>query len=185
MFVPMPFLDLALSRWWARWVRGGRRPWARRVESLPGWALSYTFRYCLSVSLVFLLFTTLYTAAFFIVDVFAGEPAWKRWGITVGSVLVWALVSGVFLAMLAERVKVSETLLIRRSWRGLQRVEWSSIEWVTLGGDSDALVFRRRDGGTIRVSLFLDGLWSLEPYLVSRFGPEAAGGLVSAFPPRG
>jgi hypothetical protein len=132
-----------------------------------------------------LLFTTLYTLAFFIEDVFADDPAWKRWGIIFGSVLVWLLIFGVFFAMLIEQVKVTEELLIRRSWRGLQRVEWSAIESVALGGEGDALVFRQRDGKNIRVSLFLDGLWSLEPYLVGRFGPDAANGLFSVFPSRG
>ena len=58
----------------------------------------------------------------------------------------------------------------------LDRQEIDGQRVVELRGEGDT--------GRLRISLFLDGLWSLEPYLVRRFGSEIEGVLASVFPPR-
>jgi hypothetical protein len=167
----IPGLDFAVERVWARWVFRGRRPMGRPLFSEPGWVLTYTARYSFTISLIFLLFSSLYTYLFFVNDLFADDPDWKRWGIKIGSVIIWVVVTAAFVSILIERVTVTERGITRRSWRGTQSLEWSRIVQLELRGMEHALVLG--DGtARISVSLFFDGLLSMMPFLERQYGSE-------------
>ena len=161
-----PGLDFALEKAWERWIYRGRRPVGRPLSGEPGWVLSYTARYRVSITLIFLMFSSMYTYLFFVNDLFAEDPDWKRWGIKAGSALLWALVTAVFVSMLAERVTVTERGITRRSWRGTQSLDWPAIVQIEAKAPEGILVLG--DGTSrISVSLYLDGLLSMMPFLSS------------------
>ena len=177
----IPGLDFALERAWARWVFRGRLPVGRPLAGEPGWVLTYTARYRFTISLVFLLFSSLYTYQFFVHDLFAEDPDWKRWGIKAGSVILWVLVTAVFVSMLIERVTVTERGITRRSWRGTQSLEWPRIVQVAVNDLEHALVLGDRTT-RISVSLYLDGLLSMMPFLERHYGSELSEAIGSVLP---
>lgn len=177
----IPGLDFALERAWGRWVYRGRRPVGRPLSGEPGWVLTFTARYRLSISLIFLMFSSLYTYLFFVDDLFAEDPDWKRWGIKAGSAVLWALVTAEFVSMLIERVTVTERGITRRSWRGTQSLAWPDIVHIETRALEDVLVLA---GGTTRisVSLYLDGLLSMVPFLERHHGTELSQAISSVLP---
>ena len=181
----IPELEMAVQRWWSRWVRAGRSQRARPAADGAGFELVYTTRYRLTVSVFFAVFTALYEAGFLLLDIFKDEPDWKRWGLTAGSLLLWLLLAAVWIAALLERVTVTDELVTRRSWRGRQQLQWDLVRSMRIVEDAEALELKGRDDtGTVRISLFFDGLWALEPYLVRRFGTAISNTLQRVFPPR-
>jgi len=177
----IPGLDFALERMWARWVFRGRRPMGQPLSGEPGWVLAYTARYRFTISLIFLLFSSLYSYLFFVNDLFADDPDWKRWGIKIGSVIIWVMVTAAFVSMLIERVAVTERGITRRSWSGTQSLEWPRIVQLELRGLEHALVLG--DGtARISVSLFLDGLLSMMPFLERQYGSALSEAIRSALP---
>ena len=177
----VPGLDFALEKAWERWVLRGRRPVGRPLSGEPGWVLAYTARYRVSITLIFLLFSSLYSYMFFVNDLFADDPDWKRWGIKTGSVFLWALVTAVFLSMLVERVTVTERGITRRSWRGTQSLDWPAIVQIEAKPAEGILVL---GGATSRisVSLYLDGLLSMMPFLERHYGSELSNAIGFVLP---
>ena len=70
-----------------------------------------------------------------------------------------------FISSVIERVTITPALLIRRSWRGLQEIPWSAVDFVRIDPmDADVKVGSER-GPVIAVSLYLDGLAALSDAL--------------------
>lgn len=183
MNVHIPFLDRVVARWWSKWVRRGRTAAAQPLPEEPGWSLRYTLRYRLTITALFLGFSALYGWAFLWArDLLAEEPLWQRIGIVVGSCLIWLLLAGLQVATLIERVSVTEDGVARRSWRGSQRLRWAVIDWFRLEPSDDTLTLGQSEGAQVRISLFLDGLSSLERPLVECFGLGIREILDSHFP---
>jgi len=179
----VPGIDLYILNWWKRWVYKGRKVYAPPLQGEPGWGLSFTGRYKVSLAIIFIGFSTLYALAFFFVDPLEKDPAWKRWGILAGSLVIWLVVSGAFLSALMEKVSVNEVRLARRSLlRGRQEIPWATATTLSLNLGEDCVLVGSDLGRPISVSLFLDGLDILLPFLERRFGPEISGVLRGVFP---
>src|SRR4030095_10642992 len=118
----MPGVEMALERWWSRWVRRGRTGPAPFAPDGTGWVLTYTARYGITVFLLFAGFSTLY--AFGLQRGLFKFASWRDRGVAVGSVLLWLICATVFVASLVERVTVTPQHLRRRFWGGRQEVAW-------------------------------------------------------------
>ena len=171
----VPGLEMVVQRAWGRWVRAGRLERAKPAVGRAGWELTYTARYKVTVASIFGAFTALYAGGFFLADILRDEPEWKRWALAAGSLLIWLLLAAVCLGSWVERVTVTDEGVERRSWRGVQSFPWEEVQSFRILHEEEALDLRSPDGRTLRISLFLDGLGSLEPYLVRRFGASARG----------
>jgi hypothetical protein len=95
----------------------------------------------------------------------------ERWFLTVGFLLLWLAFTAAFAAALLERVTVTSEGLERRFWRGRQRLSWSLVDWFKIDPQSATLTLGQRAGPRVQVSLFLDGLEALLPYLKTRPSP--------------
>jgi len=181
----VPGVDLFILRWWKRWVYKGRKAYAEPLQGEPGWRLHFTARYKISMVIIFLLFSTLYTWGFFIGDPFGKDPTWKRWAIFAGSMAIWVLVASAFLSAFLEKVCVSEVRFTRRSLlRGTEEIPWASATTLSLQPGEDCVLVGSDVRRGISVSLFLDGLGVLLPFLERRFGPEISLVLRGVFPER-
>ena len=159
MYVPIPGLELALRRWWSRWVLRGRTPRAEFLTDEAGWVLEYTARYRLTCLVLFGAFTALYVAGYF--HGTFKTTSLKGIAVIVGSALLWLLFTSFFITGNLERVVITPGRLIRRSWRGRQEIPWSAVNLVRID-PMDADVKVGTDGGPmIAVSLYLDGLSTL------------------------
>lgn len=171
--IHIPGLDRLVHRVWASWVHKGRRRVARPLAAGADWVLRYTFRYRATCTLAWLACTLLglvwaYTfPSQLLEDDFPGES----WILTGGLVVLWLFFTAVFAAALVERVTVTGETLERRSWRGRQRLTWSLVDSFQIDRANATLTLGQRAGSRIQVSLFLDGLESLLPYLESRLNP--------------
>ena len=182
MFIPAPGVDLALLGWWARWVRNGRRARAESSSPEGGWVLTYTARYRVTVALIFLGFTALYAAAYFgrVVPV----ARFTDYLVLIGSIGLWSLVAGTFLASLIERVTITTQGVRRRSWHGRDEMAWSSVASIAVSMELHAVTLTAADGSTLRISLYLDGLTSLQDALEAHAGMVRVPAFAAAFPPR-
>jgi hypothetical protein len=160
VYVPLPGLELALKRWWSRWVLRGRTPRAWFSNDEAGWVLQYTARYRFTTVLLFLAFTVVYLVGILDGTIFKTDTLWDI-GLIVGSALLWLMFTSFFVTAYIERVVLTSALLIRRSWRGRQEIPWSAVNLVRIDA-MDADVKVGIDGGqVIAVSLYLDGLSAL------------------------
>ena len=160
MYVPIPGLELALKRWWTRWVLRGRTTRAEFSNDDAGWVLRYTARYRFTTVLLFLAFTVVYSVGILDGTIFKTDTLWDI-GLIVGSALLWLMFTSFFVTAYIERVVLTPALLIRRSWRGRQEIPWSAVNLVRID-PMDADVKVGVDAGqVIAVSLYLDGLAAL------------------------
>ena len=179
----VPGIDLYILNWWKRWVYGGRKVYAEPLQGEPGWGLYFTARYKVSLAILFAGFSTLYILAFFFADSFEKDPAWKRYLIFAGSIVIWVIVTGAFVSALMEKISLNEVRLARRSLlRGRQEIPWASATTLSLKPGEDCVLVGSNVGRPISVSLFLDGLGVLHPFLERKFGPEVSEVLRSVFP---
>lgn len=168
----VPGLDFLVHGWWRKWVLRGRMASPRALASEPGWVLGPTARYRGSVYAVAAVYSALYTWAFFFAAPFADEPTWKRWALEVGSAVLWLVVLFAAAATLVERVVVTEAFVRRRSWRGFQALAWRELSRVVLQLDEDRVDLESEAGGSVSISLLLDGLPVLLPYLERHWGVD-------------
>ena len=159
MYVPIPGLDLALKRWWTRWVLRGRTPRAEFSTDEAGWVLRYTARYRFTVFVLFVVFSALYVVGYldgtFKTDTLRGKA------LIVGSALLWLMFTSFFITALLERVLLTPALLVRRSWRGRQEIPWSAVNLVRIDPMDADVKIGVEGGQVIAVSLYLDGLSAL------------------------
>jgi hypothetical protein len=157
MYVPVPGLEIAVERWWAAWILRGRARRARHADDGSGWVLTYTFRYRLTMVVLFAAVTTVYVLAYRDGGIF-GASTWRRLGLTVGSALLWVMFGAILAGALIERVNVTPQFLRRRSWRGRQEIAWSSVNRLRVDHKDRDLEIGLDGGPIIEVSLYLDGL---------------------------
>ena len=158
VYIPTPGLEMALLRWWARWVLRGRK---ERPEYLidGGLALRYTARYRATAAVAFAAFTGLYVLGLVDGAIFKVATLWDI-AVLAGSMLIWFLFAFFFVSSQLERVVITPTQLRRRSWRGGQEVAWGDVSVVRI--DYRNAGVKIGQGGTvIDVSFFLDGLRAL------------------------
>jgi hypothetical protein len=156
VYVPIPGLELALKRWWSRWVLRGRTPRAEFSSDAAGWVLRYTARYRFTAFSLFVAFTALYVVGY-LGGTFKTHTLRDR-AVLVGSALLWLMFTSIFITSQLERVVVTPALLVRRSWRGRQEIPWSAVTFARVN-HTDADVSIGKEGGpVIEVSCYLDGL---------------------------
>jgi hypothetical protein len=182
MYIPTPGLDMAVLQWWSRWVRRGRAGRAEFLPAEPGWALIYTSRYRVTVSLVFAGFTALYVAAFATGVLNTSTPG--DLALFAGSVLLWLFFATIVGGALVERVVVTPQHLRRRSWRGRQEVAWARVTSLKLEDANAVLTVCAADGASIRVSFYLDGLWAVADALEQHLGVPLQAVLANVVPQR-
>jgi hypothetical protein len=157
MYIPTPWLDMALERWWSRWVQRGRVGRAQFAPDGSGWMLTYTARYRLTAFLLFAAFSSLYGFALWDGDIFK-TVTWRDRGVLVGSALLWMVCASIFVSSLVERVSVTPQHLRRRSWRGRQEVAWPDVNVMRIEHSSKDLKIGVEGGTVIEISFYLDGL---------------------------
>jgi hypothetical protein len=160
VYVPLPGLELALKRWWSRWVLRGRTPRAKFSTDEAGWVLRYTARYRFTTVLLFVAFTGVYLLGIRDGTIFKTDTLWDV-GLIVGSVLLWLMFTSFFVTAYIERVVLTPALLIRRSWRGRQEIPWSAVNLVRIDPMDADVKIGVEGGQVVAVSLYLDGLSAL------------------------
>lgn len=159
MYVPIPGLELALKRWWSRWVLRGRQARVEFANDEAGWVLRYTARYRFTVCVLFVLVTGLYVTGYR--HGTFKTTSLKGIGVIIGSALLWLLFTSFFLTSILERVVITPGRLIRRSWRGRQEIPWSAVNLVRVDPRDADVKVGTEGGEVVAVSFYLDGLSTL------------------------
>ena len=160
MYVPLPGLELALKRWWSRWVLRGRKGRAEFLTDEAGWVLKYTARYRFTCVVLFVVFSALYVLGY-LDGTIVTTTSFKGIALTVGSALLWLLFTSFFITGHIERVVITPARLIRRSWRGRQELPWSAVNFVRIDPRDADVKVGTEGGQLIAVSFYLDGLSTL------------------------
>ena len=168
VFIPTFGLDQAVEGLWRRWVYRGRLTDARRSARQDVWVLTCTRRLRISALLLFSTFSVLYAWGFFVDGFLLRFTTLKEIALSIGSAVLWLLITAIFVGCYLERVTISESHITRRYFSGRQTLPLEAIERFEITPIGGWLQAVSRDQTTrIRVSLFLDGLWTLKD-LVSR-----------------
>jgi len=159
VYIPTPGVELALLRWWGRWVLRGRK--ARPEHLLDGGqSLRYTLRYRMTAAVTFAMFTGLYILGFAKGDIFTTRTLTDV-AVIAGSALIWLLFAFFFVTSQIERVVITPTQVRRRSWGGRQEIVWGDVSFVRIDHLNAGVKLGAQGGVVIDVSFFLDGLAAL------------------------